>query len=77
MEARTTRAVVPTAARRLALLAAVLLVSMGARQRSANFIVETADPNFAQQVAQAAEQYRHDLAIEWLGQAMPNWRSRA
>jgi hypothetical protein len=46
---------------------------MGAQQRSANFIVETVDPNFAQQVSQAAEKYRHDLAIEWLGQPMPNW----
>jgi hypothetical protein len=58
---------------RVALLAAVLLVSMGAQQRSANFIVETPDPNFARQVAQTAEKYRHDLAIEWLGQPMPNW----
>jgi hypothetical protein len=58
---------------RTALLAAVLLVSMGARQRTANFIVETADANLAQQVAQAAEKFRHDLAIEWLGQEMPNW----
>ena len=56
-----------------ALGAVVLLVSMGAQQRSANFIVETPDPGFARQVSQAAEQYRHDLAIEWLGQAMPNW----
>jgi hypothetical protein len=46
---------------------------MGARHRSANFIVETPDPNLAAQIAQAAEQYRHDLAIEWLGQPMPNW----
>ena len=53
--------------------AAVLLVSMGAEQRSANFIVETPDPSFAQLVSQTAERYRHDLAIEWLGQAMPNW----
>lgn len=62
-----------TAARRFALLAALLLVSMGARQRSANFIVETPDPSFARQVVQAAEKYRRDLAVEWLGQAMPNW----
>ena len=73
MEARTNQAVALTAAKRLALLAVLLLVSMGARQRSANFIVETPDPNFALQVSQAAEKYRHDLAIEWLGQAMPNW----
>jgi hypothetical protein len=54
-------------------LAALLLVSMGARYPSANFIVETADGKLAAQIAQAAEHYRHDLAIEWLGQAMPNW----
>jgi hypothetical protein len=56
-----------------ALLAALLPVLMGARQRSVNFIVETPDPNFAQQVSQAAEKYRHQLAVDWLGQAMPNW----
>ena len=55
------------------LLAALLLASMGASVRTANFVVETDDPNFAQQVSQAAEKYRHDLAISWLGQAMPNW----
>ena len=44
-----------------------------AQQRSANFIVETPDANFARQVAQTAEKYRHDLAIAWLGEAMPNW----
>ncbi len=59
--------------RRFILLAAVLLVSMGARQRTANFVVETADPAFAQQAAQAAERFRHDLAVEWLGKPMPNW----
>ena len=64
MDARITRAVVLTAA---------LLVSMGARHRSANFIVETSDPRLAQQFAETAEKYRHDLAIEWLGQEMPNW----
>jgi hypothetical protein len=51
----------------------LLLASMGASQRTANFIVETPDPGFTQQVAQAAEQYRRDLAVAWLGKAMPNW----
>ena len=73
MDARINRAVVSTAARRAALLAAVLLASMGAQRRGANFIIETPDPNLAQQIAQAAEKYRHDLAIEWTGEAMPNW----
>jgi hypothetical protein len=73
MEARNTWTARAAAARQTALLLAVLLVAMGARQRTDNFIIETADPNFAQQLAQAAEKYRHDLAIEWLGQTMPNW----
>ena len=58
---------------RMALLVALLFVAMGAQQRSANFIVETSDPNYARQVSQAAEQYRHDLAMAWMGKAMPNW----
>jgi len=58
---------------RAVLWTAVLLVSMGARHRTANFIIETADPQFAKVCGEAAEKYRHDLAIEWLGQAMPNW----
>jgi hypothetical protein len=58
---------------RPALLAALLLVSMGASHRSANFMVETADPQMAACIAATAEQFRHDLAIEWLGQAMPDW----
>jgi len=64
MEARLARA---------ALCAAVLFVSMGAAVRTPNFIVETPDPNFARQVAQAAEKHRYDLAVAWLGQPMPNW----
>lgn len=56
-------------------LAALLLVSLGARSSTPNFVVETADPRLAQQIAQAAEQYRHDLAVQWLGRAMPNWSS--
>lgn len=64
MEARLIRPV---------MLAALLLVSMGAGYRGPNFIVETADPQMAARISQAAEQFRHDLAIEWLGQALPNW----
>jgi hypothetical protein len=73
MDALITRVVSSTAVTRTALLAALLLVSMGASRRSANFIVETDDPAFAQQVSQAAESYRRELAVSWLGQAMPDW----
>jgi hypothetical protein len=64
MDARLTRP---------ALLAVLLMVSMGASYRSANFIVETADPQMAVRISQAAEQFRHDLALDWIGEAMPNW----
>lgn len=46
---------------------------MGARSQTANFVVDTSDARLAQQIAAAAEKYRHDLAIAWLGEAMPNW----
>jgi len=58
---------------RAALLAAVLMIAMGARVRTPNFIVQTQDPQMADQLGRAAEKYRHDLAIEWLGKPMPNW----
>lgn len=64
MEARSLRA---------ALLAALLVVSMGARSRTPNFIVETPDPRLAQEFARAAEKYRRELAVAWLGKAMPDW----
>ena len=46
---------------------------MGARFRAPNFIIETPDPRLARQIGQAAEKYRRDLAVAWLGKAMPNW----
>ena len=41
--------------------------------RTANFVVEAPDPQLAQKIGDAAEQYRHDLAIEWLGKPLPRW----
>lgn len=46
---------------------------MGASQRSANFVVSASSPDVAAQVSRAAEAYRRDLAIQWLGSPMPNW----
>ncbi len=46
---------------------------MGARYPTPNFIVETTNPRLAQQFAQAAEKYRRELAVAWLGKAMPDW----
>jgi hypothetical protein len=64
MEARLLRA---------AFVAVVMLVSMGAKFRSANFIVDATDPRLAQQFALAAEDYRSKLAISWLGEELPKW----
>ncbi len=41
--------------------------------RSENFIVSAADANLANEIIQAAEQQRHDLAIHWLGRPIPKW----
>lgn len=49
--------------------------SMGAKHRTRNFIVETADPRFAAQMAEAAEYYRRELALQWLGRELPDWRT--
>ncbi len=46
---------------------------MGASQRSPNFVVTASSPDVAAQVSRAAEGFRRDLAIQWLGSPMPNW----
>jgi len=58
---------------RAAILAALLTVLMGASYRTPNYVIQTADPQLAELFGKAAEKYRHDLAIEWTGAAMPNW----
>jgi len=68
MEARLTSAA----------LAAVVLftanVAQAASVRSQHFIVSAPSPELANEVCQAAEQYRKDLAIQWLGEELPPWR---
>lgn len=49
------------------------LKCFGAMVRTPNFIVSTPNPAHAQEFAAAAERYRRDLAVSWLGKAMPNW----
>jgi hypothetical protein len=64
MEARLLRA---------ALLAAVLASSLGAGYRTTNFVVEAPTSEQAEKIGRMAEQYRRELAIDWLGNALPNW----
>jgi hypothetical protein len=63
---------------RAALLAAAFL-SLGAGRpyysaRSQHFIVSAPTPELAQEISNAAEKFRHDLAIEWLGRPLPEWQ---
>jgi hypothetical protein len=58
---------------RAALMAAILCVAAGASYQTPNFVVETDSAELARQFGQAAETYRHDLAISWLGRPMPRW----
>jgi hypothetical protein len=57
---------------RVALLAAVL-ASLGAGYRTTNFVVEAPTPDLAEKIGRAAEQYRRELATDWLGSVLPNW----
>ena len=50
-----------------------LAAAAAAGHRTANFIVEAPTDGLARKIAEAAEQYRHDLAVEWLGAPLPRW----
>ena len=49
-------------------------LALGANYRSENFIVTAPTPQLAAEVCTAAETFRRDLAIEWLGQELQPWR---
>lgn len=57
---------------RVGLLLAVFS-SLGASYRSPNFIVTAPTDELARHVGEAAEEYRKDLAVEWVGQELPRW----
>jgi hypothetical protein len=70
MEARLFRAAI--------FVGAILLLdsglSRGAGYRTQNFIVEASTPQLAEEFGRAAETFRKELAIEWLGRELPPWR---
>lgn len=41
-----------------------------------NFLVFAASPQLAQEVLDAAEQFRRELAVHWLGKELPTWSER-
>lgn len=63
----------PTCRRPLMLLVALLLLATSARAQ--NFTVSGGSQAFNQHVANAAETYRRELAIHWLGKELPRWSS--
>ena len=56
-----------------AALAVAALFACGAGARSQNFIVSAPTQALATEICQAAETYRRDLALEWLGRELPPW----
>jgi hypothetical protein len=59
-----------------ALLAVVAMTATGraATVRTANFVVETARQDDADEFARLAEMYRKQKALDWLGYEMPRWK---
>ncbi len=49
------------------------VTTLAGSAQSQNFIVSADSTQFAQQVAQAAERYRRELALSWLGRELPPW----
>ncbi|MBI3838943.1 MAG: hypothetical protein HY288_13560 [Planctomycetia bacterium] len=58
---------------RCAILVAAI-ASLGAGYRTNNFVVNAPTADMAEQIGRAAEKYRRELALDWLGHEMPNWR---
>lgn len=55
------------------LLLAPALVHAGAGYRTPNFVVDAPTPQLAKEIGEAAERYRKDLSVEWLGKELPRW----
>ncbi|NNE00610.1 MAG: hypothetical protein HKN47_25120 [Pirellulaceae bacterium] len=47
--------------------------AQAANHRTANFLIQAPSPQLARAVGQAAEKYRNDLAVHWLGKPLPRW----
>jgi hypothetical protein len=58
---------------RCLLLLLALCPALGASYRTQNFIVTAPTPQLAVEIAQAAERFRRELAVEWLQHELPNW----
>jgi len=58
----------------IVLVTATLATSASAAgYRTANFVIEAPTERLARLIGDAAEQYRHTLAVEWTGRPLPRW----
>jgi hypothetical protein len=57
----------------LTLVVGACTAAAAADHRTANFVVTAPTPVLARRIGEASEQYRHDLAVEWLGKPLPRW----
>jgi hypothetical protein len=57
----------------IVLVLATAFPAVAANYRTTNFYVTAPDPQTAKQCGDAAEHYRKEKAIMWLGQEMPTW----
>jgi len=61
-------------ARKAALLLAMLACTVtGASFRTQNFVVTASSPSLAREVANSAERFRKQLAVDWLGYELKPW----
>ena len=58
---------------RYGLLGVAIIMSLGASHRSKNFLVTASTTSLAKEVCVAAETYRKEMAVEWLGKELPDW----
>ncbi|MBX9791357.1 MAG: hypothetical protein K2Y37_20750 [Pirellulales bacterium] len=56
-------------------VAALAVTLLGASHRTPNFVVRAPSEDFARHVGEAAETYRRELAVRWIGKELPRWAS--
>jgi hypothetical protein len=54
-------------------LACSSILHAGAGYRTQNFLVDAPSPALAKEIGDLAEEYRKELAVEWLGKELPAW----
>lgn len=59
--------------RRIAIGLVLVVASSGASYSTPNFIIHCPDEQLARELGEAAEKYRKELALLWLGKTLPDW----